>query len=94
MVTATVRLPVSPTVKSTNYLQNALAQMEAEDQECDTAVFVDAEGYVTEGPTMNVAVLTEEGDLLFPPFDRTLPGITAKARGVGGSWWWCHVSWL
>jgi len=78
VVTATVRLPVSPTVKSTNYLQNALAQMEAEDQECDTAVFVDAEGYVTEGPTMNVAVLTEEGDLLFPPFDRTLPGITAK----------------
>jgi len=78
VVTSGLRQAPMNTVKSTNYLQNALAQMEAEDAGADTAVFTDAAGFVTEAPIMNLAIVTDAGELVFPPFDTTLPGTGAR----------------
>eukprot|EP00850_Spirogloea_muscicola_P016154 SM000129S26141 [mRNA] locus=s129:236439:238455:+ [translate_table: standard] len=79
-VTSTV--PIKPpefaTVKSVNYLPNALMQVEAEEQGAFTGIWLDQEGYVAEGPNMNVAFVDASGALLIPPFDRVLAGCTAK----------------
>ena len=41
-------------------------------------VFVDEAGYVAEGPTMNLGVLTHDGELVIPPFERSLAGCTVR----------------
>jgi 4-amino-4-deoxychorismate lyase len=64
--------------KSVNYLPNVLAVMEAEEQGAYSSVWVDEEGYVAEGPTMNVAFVTKCGELVLPAFDKILSGCTAK----------------
>eukprot|EP00850_Spirogloea_muscicola_P014124 SM000099S25230 [mRNA] locus=s99:320196:322461:- [translate_table: standard] len=80
VVTSTV--PIKPpefaTVKSVNYLPNALMQVEAEEQGAFTGIWLDQEGYVAEGPNMNVAFVDASGAFLIPPFDRVLAGCTAK----------------
>lgn len=65
-------------VKSVDYLPNALAAVEAEERGAHASVWVDEDGCVTEGPTMNVAFVTAAGDLLVPAFDRMLGGCTAR----------------
>jgi len=65
-------------IKSVNYLPNALALAEAEARGAYAPVWVDEEGCVAEGPTMNVAFVTAAGDLVLPAFDRVLGGCTAK----------------
>ncbi|KAG0630306.1 hypothetical protein M758_1G168600 [Ceratodon purpureus] len=78
----TTTIPIKPpffaTVKSVNYLPNVLAQLEAEEQGAFTAVWLDSEGYIAEGPNMNIAVLSKDGVLLIPPFDNVLAGCTAR----------------
>lgn len=64
------------TLKSTNYLPNVLAVMDAEMEGLDYGIFVDALGNIAEGPNMNVAILTKEGELVIPPFTQVLQGIT------------------
>ncbi|MBN1277474.1 MAG: aminotransferase class IV [Deltaproteobacteria bacterium] len=39
---------------------------------------MDENGFLAEGPTENIAVLTADGILRFPGFERTLMGITAS----------------
>jgi len=77
-ITSTVPMKPPPfsTIKSNNYLPNVLHLMEAMDKGCDQGIWIDEEGHLGEGPNMNVAILTEEGDLLVPPFDKVLAGIT------------------
>ena len=65
-------------IKSVNYLPNALALVEAEERGAYAPVWVDEDGCVAEGPTMNVAFVTAAGDLVLPAFDRVLGGCTAK----------------
>ncbi|KAF8666965.1 hypothetical protein HU200_053132 [Digitaria exilis] len=87
-ITSTVPMkhPFFAGIKSVGYLANALAAMEAEARGAQASVWVDADGCVAEGPTMNVALVTaaEEGgglpggELLVPAFDRVLGGCTAK----------------
>jgi len=78
----TSQIPVKPpffaTIKSTNYLPNALLMQEAEAAGVDYAIWLDQEGFIAEGPNMNVAFVNEEGVLLVPPFDKVLPGITIR----------------
>lgn len=80
VVTSTIPIkpPYFATVKSVNYLPNVLAQLEAEDQGAFTALWLDNEGYIAECPNMNVAVLSDQGVLLVPPFDNVLAGCTAR----------------
>lgn len=76
------KLPSKPalmaTLKSTNYLHNALALLEAQEEGYDTAIFADEEGYLLEAPTMNLGIVTPDLKLVFPPFERCLAGITAQ----------------
>lgn len=39
---------------------------------------MDSEGYVAEGPTMNIGIITHEGELVVPPFEQTLAGVTLQ----------------
>ena len=74
-----IKPPFFATVKSTNYLPNALCVMDAEAAGSDQGVFIDADGFVAEGPNMNIAVLTADGKkLLVPPFENALAGLTVQ----------------
>nr|TKW24983.1 hypothetical protein SEVIR_3G086300v2 [Setaria viridis] len=68
-------------VKSVDYLPNALAAVEAEERGAHASVWVDEDGCVAEGPTMNVAFVTAAGDLLVPAFDKVLGGCSRWRRG-------------
>ncbi|KAF8035818.1 hypothetical protein BT93_C1749 [Corymbia citriodora subsp. variegata] len=78
----TSSVPIKPpqfaTMKSVNYLPNALSKMEAEENSAYAAIWLDNEGFIAEGPNMNVAFVTKEKELLMPHFDKILSGCTAK----------------
>ena len=42
------------------------------------AVFVDEAGFVAEGTTMNLGVITHDGEVVIPPFEQSLAGCTAR----------------
>ena len=65
-----------PKVKSCNYLPNVLLKKEAVDKKFDFIVNKTADGYLAEGPTENILVLNQKGQLLAPKFDYTLRGTT------------------
>nr|GMD88490.1 D-amino-acid transaminase, chloroplastic-like isoform X1 [Ipomoea batatas] len=78
----TSSIPIKPpqfaVMKSVNYLPNALSKMEAEENGAYAAIWLDGDGFVAEGPNMNVAFVTKEKELLMPSFDKILSGCTAK----------------
>uniref|UniRef100_A0A1J3EVV9 D-amino-acid transaminase, chloroplastic n=1 Tax=Noccaea caerulescens TaxID=107243 RepID=A0A1J3EVV9_NOCCA len=79
----TSSIPIKPpefaTVKSVNYLPNALSQMEADAKGAFAGIWVDNDGFVAEGPNMNVAFVVNGGkELVMPRFDNVLSGCTAK----------------
>lgn len=78
----TSSIPIKPpqfaTVKSVNYLPNVLSKMEAEEQGAYAAIWLDEQGFIAEGPNMNVAFVTREKKLVMPKFDNILSGCTAK----------------
>lgn len=77
-------------IKTVGLLPNALAKQAAREAGAFEAVFVDADGYVTEGSSANVWIVDGEGRLVTRPADRgILRGITrsvlievAAAEGV------------
>ncbi|KAL2926700.1 D-amino-acid transaminase chloroplastic, partial [Bienertia sinuspersici] len=73
-----IKPPMFATMKSVNYLPNALCQMEAEENGCFASIWLDSEGFIGEGPNTNVAFVTREKELLMPKFDKVLSGCTAK----------------
>ncbi|TVU18562.1 hypothetical protein EJB05_34668 [Eragrostis curvula] len=79
-ITSTVPMkhPFFAGMKSVDYLPNVLAMMEAEERGAYASVWIDDEGYVAEGPMMNVAFITKSGELVLPAFDKILSGCTAK----------------
>ncbi|XP_056861054.1 D-amino-acid transaminase, chloroplastic-like isoform X2 [Raphanus sativus] len=79
----TSSVPIKPpefaTVKSVNYLPNALSQMEAEAKGAFAGIWVDNDGFIAEGPNMNVAFVVNGGrELVMPRFDNVLSGCTAR----------------
>jgi branched-chain amino acid aminotransferase len=80
IVTSTIPIKKSffATIKSCNYLPNVLIKMEAMDAGCPYAVALDEEGCLAEGSTENIGVLSKDGILKFPGFEKTLAGITIK----------------
>jgi branched-subunit amino acid aminotransferase/4-amino-4-deoxychorismate lyase len=78
----TSRIPIKTsffaTVKSCNYLPNALMKREALLSGHDYAVALDENGFLAEGATENIGILSAEGYLIFPGFERTLAGITVQ----------------
>ncbi|MFP5213518.1 MAG: aminotransferase class IV [Acidobacteriota bacterium] len=63
-------------IKSCNYLPNVLMKKEAEDAGVDFTVSIDEQGFLGEGPTENVGIVTKRRELLVPRFDRILRGTT------------------
>jgi branched-chain amino acid aminotransferase len=78
----TSRIPIKKSffarVKSCNYLPNVLMKMEALLAGCDYAVALDEDGRLAEGATENIGIVTADGFLKFPGFERTLAGITVQ----------------
>ncbi|XP_057467474.1 LOW QUALITY PROTEIN: D-amino-acid transaminase, chloroplastic-like [Actinidia eriantha] len=78
----TSSIPIKPPqfaiMKSVNYLPNVLSKMEAEENGGYAAIWLDDDGYVAEGPNMNVAFVTKDKKLVMPHFDKILSGCTAR----------------
>ncbi|XP_016509207.2 D-amino-acid transaminase, chloroplastic-like [Nicotiana tabacum] len=72
-----MKSPLFATMKNVNYLPNVLSKMEAEDKGAFASIWVDEEGYIAEGPNVNVAFITAEKELILPSFDKILSGCTA-----------------
>ncbi|MCO5588964.1 hypothetical protein L7F22_042928 [Adiantum nelumboides] len=73
-----MKAPLFATMKNVNYLPNVLSLLEAEEQGAFAGIWVDDEGFVGEGPNMNVAFVNAAGELIFPAFDKILTGCTAR----------------
>ncbi|XP_021837883.1 D-amino-acid transaminase, chloroplastic-like [Spinacia oleracea] len=71
-----MKTPLFATMKNVNYLPNVLAQMEAEEKGAFASIWVDDEGYIAEGPNMNVAFVNQDTELVIPKFDKILAGCT------------------
>jgi branched-chain amino acid aminotransferase len=78
LITST--LPVKPgllaTIKSCNYLPNALLKKEAIDRGAHFAVTFDENGFLAEGATENIGLVTPDRVLAVPRPGRVLPGTT------------------
>lgn len=74
----TSRVPVKPsmfaTVKSCDYLMNAMMKMQAVDSGVHFVIGEDEEGYLTEGATENLGLVKSDGRLVFPDLGRVLRG--------------------
>ncbi|XP_039072208.1 D-amino-acid transaminase, chloroplastic-like isoform X2 [Hibiscus syriacus] len=80
VITSTIPMksPLFATMKNVNYLPNVLSVMEAEDKGAFASIWVDEEGFIAEGPNVNVAFITDDKELILPSFDKILSGCTAK----------------
>lgn len=80
VITSTIPMkpPLFATMKNVNYLPNVLSIMEAEEKEAFASIWIDEEGYIAEGPNVNVAFITDDKELILPSFDKILSGCTAK----------------
>jgi branched-chain amino acid aminotransferase len=65
-------------IKSCNYLPNVLMRKEAEDAGVDFTVSIDEQGFLAEGPTENIGIITSKREFLVPRFDRILRGTTVS----------------
>jgi branched-subunit amino acid aminotransferase/4-amino-4-deoxychorismate lyase len=71
-----MRPPISPQVKSVDYLSNALMELAAKASGADSAIGIDPSGNLTEGSNKNVAVVGRDGILRVPPPEKILRGTT------------------
>jgi branched-chain amino acid aminotransferase len=80
LVTVSVRRPsvdsVDPRIKSLNYLNSALAKLEARQRGADEALILNAAGAVAEASVANIFCVRGERLLTPPPSDGALEGIT------------------
>ncbi len=83
LVTSSWRRPgpdvLDPRVKSLNYLNNAMAKLEARQRGADEALLLNAAGQIAEAAVANL-FLVRDGQLLTPPAtDGALEGITRRS---------------
>lgn len=80
VITSTIpmKVPLFATSKNVNYLPNVLSKLEAEEKGAFASIWVDDDGYVAEGPNVNVAFVTHDNELILPFFEKILSGCTAK----------------
>jgi branched-chain amino acid aminotransferase len=80
LVTSSWRRPppdvLDPRVKSLNYLNNALAKLEARRRGADEALLLNRDGQVTEASVANLFAVRDDGLLTPPGADGALEGIT------------------
>lgn len=71
-----IKMAYLANMKSCNYLPNVLMKKEAEDLGVDYTVSIDDEGYLGEGSTENIGIITRDREFLVPRFHRVLRGTT------------------
>ncbi len=87
-----VKSGVFATIKTCNYLPNALMKKEAIDRRADFAVNFDEAGLVAEGATENIGLIDAGRHLIIPPPGRILPGTTMNRafaladEGIQAGW--------
>lgn len=69
---------LSPNIKSLNYLNNILARIEVNAQNCDEGIMLDQTGYVSEATADNIFTI-KNGTVVTPPTANSLKGITRQA---------------
>ncbi len=74
--TVPAKPPFFAGVKNCNYLPNVMMKREAADWGVDFVIGLDHHGFLAEGPTENMGIVTPEGELLFPRLDNVLCGTT------------------
>ena len=76
----TSRIPVKAdffaTIKTVNYLPNALMKLEAAEAGVDFAIAFDDAGHMTEGATENFGIVTSDHRLVLPGSEHILAGTT------------------
>ncbi len=76
----TSQIPIKPAffarVKSCNYLSNALVHLEAHRNRVDFAIVLDQQGYVAEGATESIAIVSKQKIFMYPKLDNILEGTT------------------
>ncbi len=76
------KIPIKPgifsQVKSCNYLPNVLMKKEAIEAGAHYAVLLDEKGFLAEGATESIGILSKSNCLKFPKFGRVLKGITVS----------------
>lgn len=71
---------VSPQAKvSANYASPMMAKAAARAEGYDEIVLVDEDGHVAEGPTTNLFLVNDAGELLTPPATKVLHGVTRRS---------------
>lgn len=87
-----VKAGIFATIKTCNYLPNALLKKEAVDRKADFSINFDEDGFLAEGATENVGIVSREGMLVTPGPDRILSGTTMNrimdlaSEGVSAGW--------
>lgn len=71
-----MRSPISPQVKSVDYLSNALMELAARNSGADSAIATDPFGNITEGSNKNVVIVGKDGVVRVPPNEKILRGTT------------------
>jgi len=71
-----IKPPFFAEVKSCNYLPNALMKKEAEDFGIDFMAGFDERGFLAEGASENMGIVTKRGELTFPKLEHILAGTT------------------
>ncbi|QHI68449.1 aminotransferase class IV [Tichowtungia aerotolerans] len=73
-----IKPPQLATIKTCNYLPNALMKLEANRRGVDFVISIDQNGNLGEGATENIGILTPDNELLMPPPVNILTGTTAR----------------
>jgi len=77
-----VNVPLKPdllaTLKSNNYMLNALTAMASKDRGGHYGVLVDTDGFICESCICNCVFVTKDRRLVTPPFNKILAGTTAR----------------
>ena len=76
--TVPIKPPELATIKTCNYLPNALMKLEANRRGLDFVISVDGNGNLGEGATENIGILTQDNELLMPTPEHVLTGTTAR----------------
>ena len=76
--TVPIKPPQLATIKTCNYLPNALMKLEANQRHLDFVITIDHNGNLGEGATENIGILTQNNELLMPPPVNILTGTTAR----------------
>ena len=76
-----IHSPISPQVKSVDYLSSPAMELAAKTNGADSAIALDGSGNITEGSNKNVIVIGKDGILRVPPQEKILRG-TSLTRAL------------